>query len=141
MVLCASMGNTHSMRVTLTDTKFTFFSLLMYFKRFIRMSMGEKYYESTNITSVEASRGAAFPLKKLNIEYFRYFALVSRHSAALFTTTQHAMTVEFGSKWRTEYYHNARFSLPTLLCAVDSEKLIITIIIIKIILSTTKHFL
>ena len=55
--------------------------------------------------------------------YFRFFALVSRLSAALSSATQHAMPPEFGRKWGTECL-NTRFPLPTLRCAGYRVKLI-----------------
>ena len=48
--------------------------------------------------------------------YFHFFTLVSRLSAALSSATQHAMSLELGRKWGTEWV-NTRFPLPTLLCA------------------------
>ena len=45
-----------------------------------------------------------------------FFALVSRTSAALSSTTQHAMPTEFDGKWAKEYI-NIRIPLPTLLLA------------------------
>ena len=58
--------------------------------------------------------------------YFHFFALVSRKSAALSSTTQHAMPpeFEFGRKWGTKCL-NSRFPLPTLQCAGYSVKLIL----------------
>ena len=72
--------------------------------------------------------GCGFNLysKKLNIYlnlYIRFFTLVSKQSAALTSATQHAMPPEFGGKWATECL-NTRFTLPTLLCAGYSVKLI-----------------
>ena len=64
--------------------------------------------------------------------YFRFFALVSRTSAALSSATQHAMPPEFGKKWEMECL-NTRFPLPTLLCAGYGVKLIL---IFKIIYFT-----
>ena len=55
--------------------------------------------------------------------YFHFFALVSRLSAALSSASQYAMPPEFGRKWGTHCL-NTRFSLPTLLCAGYSVKLI-----------------
>ena len=46
--------------------------------------------------------------------HFRFFALVSRQSAALNFATQHAMAPGLGGKWGTECL-NTRFSLSTLL--------------------------
>ena len=48
---------------------------------------------------------------------------MSRLSTALSSATQHAMPPEFGRKWETECL-NTRFTLPTLLCAGYSVKLI-----------------
>ena len=42
--------------------------------------------------------------------YIYFFTLVSRQSAALSFSTQHAMLAEFGGKWRTVCL-NTRFSL------------------------------
>ena len=49
--------------------------------------------------------------------------MVSRQSAALSSTTEHAMPPELDGKCGTECL-NTRFPLPTLLCAVYSVKLI-----------------
>ena len=35
--------------------------------------------------------------RKLNIEYFHFFSLVSRQSAALSSATQHVLPLEFGN--------------------------------------------
>ena len=56
------------------------------------------------------------------LEEVKYFALVSRRSAALSSSTQHAMPPEFSGKWGTECI-NTRFPLPTLLCVGYSVKL------------------
>ena len=44
--------------------------------------------------------------------YFNFFALVSRQSAALRSTTQHAMLLEFGEKWETECLNTRFLCLP-----------------------------
>ena len=62
--------------------------------------------------------------------YFHFFALLSRLSVALSSATQHAMPSEFGRKWGTECL-NTRFSLPTLLYAGYSVKLIYLFILFK----------
>ena len=55
--------------------------------------------------------------------YFYFFALVSRHSAALSSASQHAISPDLGGMWGTKCL-NTRFPLPTLLCAGYSVKLI-----------------
>ena len=56
---------------------------------------------------------------------------MSRISAALSSTTHHAIPPEFGRKWGTECL-NTRFPLPTLLCAGYRVKLIKKTIILKL---------
>ena len=53
-----------------------------------------------------------------------------RLRAALSSATQYAMPFEFGRKWRTECF-NARFLLPTLLCAGYTVKLIYFHLVLK----------
>ena len=54
---------------------------------------------------------------------FHFFTLMLRPSAALSSATQHAKALDFGGKWETECL-NTRISLPTMLCAGYSGKLI-----------------
>ena len=81
--------------------------------------------EAQGVTVKSTDCGLVPQSRKWNIYlhlYFHFFALVSRHSAALSSTSQHAMPPEFGGKWGTECL-NTRFPLPTLLCAGYSVKL------------------
>ena len=55
--------------------------------------------------------------------YFHFFTLVSMQNAALSSVTQHAMPTGLRLNWVTECL-NARFPLPTLLCAGYNMKLI-----------------
>ena len=53
--------------------------------------------------------------EEINIHlYMHFFALVSGQSAALSSTTQHAMPPELRGKWGTECL-NTEFPLPTVL--------------------------
>ena len=61
-------------------------------------------------------------------------------SAALSSATQYAMAPELGGKWGTEC-HNTSYSLPTLLCAGYSVKLIFISISTQNILLTKKFYI
>ena len=89
-------------------------------------------WNSTNINCIifynynEASRGAraqSVTVKSTGCGFDPHFALVSRQSAVLNSAAQHTTPPQLGGKWGTECL-NTRFSLPTLLCAGYSVKLI-----------------
>ena len=70
--------------------------------------------------------------------YIVYYAAFEAFVALLFflsSATQHAMTPEFGGKQGTECL-NIRFSLPTVLCAGYSVKLIFLFLYTSIFISS-----
>ena len=82
--------------------------------------------EAQSVTRKSTGCGFDSHSRKWNLYlhlYLNFFALVSRQSAALNSTTQHTMPPELGGKWGTECL-NTRFPLPSLLCAGYSVKLI-----------------
>ena len=68
----------------------------------------------------DCKRDTRYVLSLIPTRGNKMFAIVSRHSAALSSATQHATPPEFGPLWNGVL--NIRLHLPTLLCAGYSVK-------------------